>query len=41
MATMVLGFTVGMLLIGQAVLAWQGRRSGRRDGSMATIVTER
>ena len=40
-ATLVLAFTVGMLLIGQAVLAWQGRRSGRRDGSMATIVTER
>ncbi len=40
-ATMVLAFTVGMLLIGQAVLAWQGRRSGRRDGSMAAIVTER
>lgn len=40
-ATMVLAFTVGMLLVGQAVLAWQGRRSGRRDGSMAAIVTER
>jgi spermidine/putrescine transport system permease protein len=40
-ATMVLAFTVGMLLIGQAVLSWQGRRSGRRDGSMAAIVTER
>jgi spermidine/putrescine transport system permease protein len=39
-AAMVLAFTVGMLLIGQAVLAWQGRRTGRR-GSMATIVTER
>lgn len=40
-ATMVLAFTVGMLLIGQAVLAWQGRRSGSRSGSMANIVTER
>jgi ABC-type spermidine/putrescine transport system permease subunit II len=40
-ATMVLAFTVGTLLIGQAVLAWQGRRSGRRDGAMASIVTER
>lgn len=40
-ATMVLAFTVGMLLIGQAVLAWQGRRSGRRDASMTAIVTER
>ena len=40
-ATMVLAFTVGMLLIGQAVLSWQGRRTGRRDGSMAAIVTER
>jgi spermidine/putrescine transport system permease protein len=40
-ATMVLAFTVGMLLVGQAVLAWQGRRTGRRDGSMAAIVTER
>lgn len=39
-AAMVLAFTVGMLLIGQAVLAWQGRRTGRR-GSMAAIVTER
>jgi len=40
-ATMVLAFTVGMLLVGQAVLAWQGRGTGRRDGSMASIVTER
>jgi spermidine/putrescine transport system permease protein len=40
-ATMVLAFTVGMLLLGQAVLAWQGRRSGRRDGTMAALVTER
>jgi spermidine/putrescine transport system permease protein len=39
-ATMVLAFTIGMLLVGQAVLSWQGRRTGRR-GSMATIVTER
>jgi hypothetical protein len=38
---MVLAFTVGMLLVGQSVLAWQGRRSGRRDGSMAAIVAER
>lgn len=39
-ATMVLAFTIGMLLVGQAVLSWQGRRTGRR-GSMAAIVTER
>jgi spermidine/putrescine transport system permease protein len=40
-ATMVLAFTVGMLLVGQAVLAWQGRRTGRSGGSMASIVTDR
>jgi ABC-type spermidine/putrescine transport system permease subunit II len=40
-ATMVLAFTIGMLLLGQAALAWQGRRSGRRGDSMASIVTER
>jgi spermidine/putrescine transport system permease protein len=39
-ATMVLAFTIGMLLVGQILLAWQGRRTGRR-GSMAAIVTER
>jgi hypothetical protein len=38
---MVLAFTVGMLLVGQAVLAWQGRRTGRSGGSMASIVTDR
>ena len=40
-ATMILAFTLGMLLVGQVVLAWQARRSGSRSGSMANIVTER
>ena len=37
-ATMVLAFTVGMLLIGQLLLVWNGRRSGGRGGSMSSIV---
>lgn len=41
-ATLILLFTIGMLLIGQAVLLWQGRRTGRRSGnSMASIIAER
>jgi spermidine/putrescine transport system permease protein len=41
-ATMILGFTLIMLLIGQVVLTWQARRAGRKgDAGMAAIVTER
>lgn len=40
-ATMVLAFTVGMLLIGQLLLTWQSRRTGGRQTSMTAIVTER
>jgi spermidine/putrescine transport system permease protein len=40
-AAMILAFTIGMLFAGQAVLAWQGRRSGRGGDSMASIVSER
>ena len=40
-ATMMLAFTLAMLLIGQLFLGWQARRSGRRAGiSMAEMVTE-
>lgn len=39
-ATMVLAFTVGMLLLGQLLLIWQGRRSGGRGGSMTSIVAD-
>jgi spermidine/putrescine transport system permease protein len=39
-ATMILGFTLAMLLVGQAVLTWQSRRAGRRGGVMADVVTE-
>jgi spermidine/putrescine transport system permease protein len=40
-ATMILGFTLGMLLVGQLVLTWQSRRAGRRsDAGMASIVAE-
>ena len=40
-ATMILGFTLAMLLIGQVVLMWQSRRAGRRgDAGMASIVAE-
>ena len=38
MATMILAFTVGMLLIGQLVLMWQARRQGRRSAGVASIV---
>jgi spermidine/putrescine transport system permease protein len=38
-ATMILGFTLLMLLIGQVVLTWQARRAGRRgDTGMAAVV---
>lgn len=41
-ATMMLGLTLLLLLVGQVILAWQARRIGRRGGgSMAEIVTER
>lgn len=40
-ATMILAFTIGMLLIGQLALTWQSRRQGRRGGDMAEIITER
>ena len=38
-ATMMLAFTLSMLLIGQLVLRWQGRRRGQK-GSVAGIVAE-
>lgn len=41
-ATMILAFTIGTLLIAQLTLAWQSRRQGRRSGGdMASIITER
>ena len=41
-ATMILAFTIGTLLIGQLLLTWQSRRVGRRgDTGMSSIVTER
>lgn len=39
-AAMVLAFTIGMLLIGQLLLIWNGRRSGGRGGSMTSIVAD-
>jgi spermidine/putrescine transport system permease protein len=39
-AAMILAFTIGTLLIGQLLLAWQSRRTGRAGGSMAGIVAE-
>ena len=39
-ATMVLAFTIGMLLIGQLLLVWNARRSGGRGGSMTSIVAD-
>jgi spermidine/putrescine transport system permease protein len=39
-AAMILAFTIGTLLIGQLLLAWQSRRTGRAGGSMAAIVAE-
>jgi spermidine/putrescine transport system permease protein len=40
-ATMMLALTLAILLVGQLMLGWQARRSGRRGGgSMAQIVTE-
>ncbi len=40
-ATMMLAFTLAMLVVGQLALTWQARRAGRRgDAGMAAIVTE-
>ena len=39
-ATMILAFTVGTLLIGQLLLMWQARRQGRRGAGVASIVAE-
>jgi spermidine/putrescine transport system permease protein len=40
-AAMILGFTLAMLLVGQAFLTWQARRAGRRgDTGMAAVVAE-
>ena len=40
-ATVILVFTVGTLLVGQLLLMWQSRRTGRHgDSGMASIVTE-
>lgn len=40
-ATMMLALTLVTLFIGQAVLTWQSRRTGRRDSGMAAVVTDR
>ncbi|HEX5147474.1 MAG TPA: ABC transporter permease [Candidatus Limnocylindrales bacterium] len=37
-ATMILGFTLAMLLVGQIFLIWQARRAGRRGAGMAAVV---
>jgi spermidine/putrescine transport system permease protein len=39
-AAMILAFTIGTLLVGQLLLAWQSRRTGRAGGSMAGIVAD-
>jgi ABC-type spermidine/putrescine transport system permease subunit II len=40
-ATMMLAFTLVMLFVGQGVLAFQARRSGReRAGTMVEMVAE-
>jgi spermidine/putrescine transport system permease protein len=41
-AAMILGFTIGMLLIAQLALMWQARRQGRKGGAggVAAIVAE-
>jgi hypothetical protein len=39
---MILAFTIGMLFIGQLLLAWQNRRQGRQTGGdMAGMIAER
>jgi spermidine/putrescine transport system permease protein len=42
-ATMILGFTLLTLLVGQGLLLWQSRRVGRRDGAggVVAVVTDR
>lgn len=42
-ATMILAFTIGTLLLGQIILTWQSRRQGRvgEGGMAAIVVTER
>jgi spermidine/putrescine transport system permease protein len=41
-ATMILAFTVGMLILGQLALTWQNRRQGRQTGGdMAGMIAER
>jgi spermidine/putrescine transport system permease protein len=39
-ATLILGITLATLFIGQALLTWQSRRAGRREGGMAAVVTD-
>lgn len=40
-ATLILAFTIGMLLVGQLFLAWQARRQGaRRSAGMAEMIAE-
>ena len=40
-ATMILAFSIGTLLIAQLVLTWQSRRQGRKSGGdMAAMITE-
>ena len=40
-ATLMLGFTLLMLFVGQFALSWQARRVGRRSDGMAAVVTAR
>jgi spermidine/putrescine transport system permease protein len=40
-ATLMLGFTLVLLFIGQGALSWQARRVGRRSDGMAAVVTAR
>jgi spermidine/putrescine transport system permease protein len=40
-ATMILAFSIGTLLLAQLVLTWQSRRQGRKSGGdMAAMITE-
>jgi hypothetical protein len=40
-ATMMLGLTLLLLLVGQVVLIWQARRQGRRStAAMAGVIAE-
>lgn len=41
-ATMILAFSIGTLLLAQLVLTWQSRRQGRKNGGdMASMITDR